>query len=156
MSEEKICKECGKELEEDYKICPYCGTDAYIETLSNKNGIICFILWLSAFYVGIFAHRFYINKIQSAVILSIVNIVGKIGLICSDILDTSIRLMIINRDADIEYMSAIAYIVSLLCIIFSFIVWIKDLIQLLKGQFKDSEGKYIKINNRNYIKSLEN
>lgn len=64
--------------------------------------------------------------------------------------------MIINRNADIEYMSAIGYIVSLLCIIFSFIVWIKDLMQLLKGQFKDSEGKYIKINNRNYIKSLEN
>lgn len=156
MNEEKICKECVKYLEMDYKVCPYCGTDIYIETLSNKNAIICFILWLSVFYVGIFAYKFYVNKIQSAVILSIVNIVGIIGLICSDILDTSIRFMIINGEVDIKYISAIAYIVSLLCIIFSFVVWINDLIQLLKGQFKDNEGKSIKIINRSYIKSLEN
>lgn len=33
MSEEKICKECGKELKEDYKFCPYCETKVEKETL---------------------------------------------------------------------------------------------------------------------------
>ncbi|TXJ61181.1 zinc ribbon domain-containing protein [Brachyspira aalborgi] len=71
-----ICKSCGKELENDYKACPYCGAkteerisgekvcpycgklvkgdfkicpycENKIEIISQKNGVVCLILLFS-------------------------------------------------------------------------------------------------------------
>lgn len=82
MSEEKICKKCGKKLEKGYKICPYCGvkTETKIEeetskenvcsscgnSISSKNGIVCLLLLL--FLGGFGGHLFYVGKIGSAII----------------------------------------------------------------------------------------
>ena len=48
MSEKRICKKCNKELESDYKVCPYCGTK------SDKNGIIDYILVCIVGGIGLF------------------------------------------------------------------------------------------------------
>lgn len=160
MSEEKICKSCDKELESDYKVCPYCGTNENIVTLSDKNGVICFVLLLATIYVGVFTYRFYINKIKSGIILSIVSIVGILGIIFSTIsfiskLTEYNTIYFINNDFSGILMAGLCVILFMVCLIFSYTVWTIDLIKLLKGKLEDAEGKCIKINSKNYIKNLE-
>ena len=42
MSEKKICKNCDKELEEEYRICPYCKTKTEERILiENERKNIC-------------------------------------------------------------------------------------------------------------------
>ena len=36
MSEEKTCKNCGKQINEKFKLCPYCGANNEEELEKNK------------------------------------------------------------------------------------------------------------------------
>ncbi len=94
----KYCKNCGKELEDDAKFCPSCGTDQNVTTLvnpiresnninnnvksngkSNKSRIVGAIL---AFFLGAFgAHNFYLGKTSSAVTQLLLTLVGWIVVI---------------------------------------------------------------------------
>ena len=106
MSEDKFCKSCGKQIENDFEVCPYCGAATDNKIISEKSGLACLLLLLFLGYFG--AHKFYAGRIAGAVVMLILTI------------------------------TVIGSIVTL-------ILWIIDLIQLLCGNCKDSEDKYIKI-----------
>ena len=128
MNGDKFCRNCGKQISEDFKLCPYCGnitnnrrenynnynTENKINYYSNnyeessKNGIVCLLLLL--LLGGFGAHKFYAGRIAGGVVMLVLTI------------------------------TIIGAIVTL-------ILGIIDLIQLLSGNFKDSEGRYIKIRN---------
>ena len=99
MNEEKFCKSCGKPIENDFEVCPYCGAKTDNKIISGKDWLVCLILLVFAGILGI--HKFYVGR-------------------------TSVMLVLT--------LGAIA----------SFVLWIIDLIQLVSGNFKDAEGKYLK------------
>lgn len=95
MSEEKICKTCGKPISEEFKVCPYCGYKDM--EYSERNGLIS--LGLCVIFGYFCAHNFYAGKMKLAAVY--------FGLY--------------------------------------FLIWLADLITLINGKFKDSNGKYVKI-----------
>lgn len=147
MSEEKICKNCGKQISEDLKICPYCGEKVERENydtengtnnyeVSPKNGMVCLLLLL--FLGGFGAHRFYAGKIGS----------GFIRIILS--LFTIFIIFVVSVLSSLSYYDEVGTILAGLIMFFILAItltvwWIIDLISILRGKFKDSEGKYIKI-----------
>lgn len=147
MSEEKICKNCGKQISEDLKICTYCGEKVERENydtengtnnyeVSPKNGMVCLLLLL--FLGGFGAHRFYAGKIGS----------GFIRIILS--LFTIFIIFVVSVLSSLSYYDEVGTILAGLIMFFilaiTLTVWgIIDLISILRGKFKDSEGKYIKI-----------
>ena len=129
----KKCKSCGKFIENDCLICPYCKTENN-DIFSEKNGIIYLAILI---FLGLpfLIHRFYIGKVKSALILLIPAIISGIVVsiifILFDIIDFS------------KIIFSIAIIISIY--ISEIIVWINDLIQFFKGEAHDSKGKYIGI-----------
>lgn len=100
----KVCKSCGKPIEDNFKFCPYCKIVTHNKFASEKSRLVCLLLLIFLGLIG--AHKFYVGRILSAIILLIFSITV-IGLIVSAII-----LLI-------------------------------DLISLLSGNFRDSEGKYL-------------
>lgn len=147
MSEEKFCKNCGKQISEDLKICPYCGEKVERENydtengtnnyeVSPKNGIVCLLLLL--FLGGFGAHRFYAGKIGSGFIRIILSSIIFLISLCIIITST---LYLGNYGDIILGLIALLFILSIL----SFVLLITDLVSILRGKFKDSQGRYIKI-----------
>lgn len=100
MNENKFCKSCGKPIENDFEVCPYCGAKTDNKIISEKSGLACLLLLLFLGWLG--AHRFYVGKIGTAILYIIT--FGGVG------------------------------------------IWaLIDLISIILGNFKDAEGKYIKI-----------
>lgn len=82
MSEEKICKTCGKPISEEFKVCPYCGYK-YME-YSERNGLIC--LGLCVIFGYFCAHNFYVGKMKLATVLLILNIIFLVILILGSVM----------------------------------------------------------------------
>lgn len=118
MSEAKTCKKCGKELENYYRVCPYCGS---YQEISPKSGIACLLLLI---FLGGF-HRLYAGKIGSGIIFIAFSFT------------TGICIFVMEETVD--------NIILIIPTIFYLIWWIVDLISIAKGNFKDSKGRYIKI-----------
>lgn len=132
MSEEKICKTCGKSINQDFNVCPYCGNKDM--EYSERNGLIC--LGLCVIFGYFCAHNFYAGKMKLAVVLLVLNIlstalfvIGGVNFILDSIMSDTILLKISASYFGIY-----------------FLLWLADLITLINGKFKDSKGKYIKIN----------
>ena len=131
MSEEKICKSCGKSISEEFKVCPYCGNKDM--EYSERNGLIC--LGLCVIFGYFCAHNFYAGKMKLATILFILNIISSILLILGLIMYISDPIS-----------DAIALIqISAVYFGLYFLIWLADLICLINGKFKDANGKYVKI-----------
>jgi TM2 domain-containing membrane protein YozV len=63
------CYECGKKISENAKTCPYCGAPNK-KFISTKKKI--WVALLLAWFLGIFgAHRFYVGKTGSAIVMLI-------------------------------------------------------------------------------------
>ncbi|MCR5605450.1 MAG: NINE protein [Treponema sp.] len=72
-----FCKKCGKEITDDTRFCPFCGTDQLISVIhnssnarnpnvSNKSRTVAALL---AFFLGALGiHRFYVGKTGTAVL----------------------------------------------------------------------------------------
>ncbi|TXJ37030.1 zinc ribbon domain-containing protein [Brachyspira aalborgi] len=131
ISGEKVCPYCGKLVKGDFKICPYC--ENKIEIISQKNGVVCLILLFSfiLFPPLIWSHRFYAGKIGSTILLLLSTIMSPI--------------FIFLPYSDVDLVTAILYIIGLIIGVILLIIFIKDFIQIISGNFKDSEGKCIKI-----------
>lgn len=138
--EEIFCKNCGKQINADFKICPYCREQINNQTtneikskeitksnmyFSEKNSMVCLLLMIAVGHIFV-AHRFYVGRIKEATIFLIVNLVS---IIISFIGLAFAPLLIISIVYDIVYLLA---------------VWLQDLLKLIRGEFKDSEGKYLK------------
>lgn len=105
----KVCKSCGKPIEDDFKFCPYCKIIihnkivAHNKLVSEKSWLVCFLLLIFLGLIG--AHKFYAGRILSAIILLIfsITIIGLIVSILIWIIDL-IKLLSGNfRDAKGRY-----------------------------------------------------
>ena len=120
MSEDKFCKSCGKSINAEFKVCPFCGNNTYADSnFSEKNSMVCLILIVCLGW-AICAHRFYVGRTREAIAFLIANLSS----------------IIILQSGSIQI---VVYIIFYLIA-----VWLWDLIKLVKGEFKDSEGKYLK------------
>lgn len=158
MSEEKICKNCGKELEEEYKICPYCKTKTEEQILiENERENLCSSCGKpidANFEVCPFCGKDTgknISKKNSYVCLLFFIIfplicahrlyVGRLGAIIFSIINSIVFIVMW-----LLVFSPINHI-SILCLsylgIYTFAVWLIDFYKLISGKFKDSEGKYL-------------
>ena len=136
---EKTCKSCGKQINNDFNVCPYCGAKVeenfLNETISNnsenqkseKSWVVCLLLLL--FFGYIYIYKFYVGKVFEGFIAWIIGIAAIIlcivGMVSMD--DSGILILVLGL---------------LLAAIYCF--WlIIDFFALLIGKFKDKEGKYV-------------
>ena len=136
---EKTCKSCGKQINNDFNVCPYCGAkveeNILNETISNnsenqkseKSWVVCLLLLL--FFGYIYIYKFYVGKVFEGFIAWLIGIAAIIlcivGMVSID--DSSILILVLGL---------------LLAVIYC--LWlIIDFFALLIGKFKDKEGKYV-------------
>ena len=148
---EIYCPSCGKSIRSDFKVCPYCGnnpnnqrenynnynnyntenrTNYYSNNyeISPKSGIACLLLW---FFLGGFGvHRFYAGKINSGLIMIILYI----------------AIWIVFGLAMAAESTVLVILMAIIAIIL-LVWWIYDLVLILTGKFRDSQGRCIKLNN---------
>ena len=129
MNEEKFCKSCGKPIENDFEVCPYCGANTDNKIISGKDWLVCLILLVFAGILGI--HKFYVGRTSEGVVMLVLTLTF---LVFADML--GIHKFYVGRTS--------VMLVLTLGAIASFVLWIIDLIQLVSGNFKDAEGKYLK------------
>ena len=136
---EKTCKSCGKQINNDFNVCPYCGAkveeNILNETISNnsesqkseKSWVVCLLLLL--FFGYIYIYKFYVGKVFEGFIAWLIGIAAIIlcivGMVSID--DSSILILVLGL--------LLAAIYCLWLII--------DFFALLIGKFKDKEGKYV-------------
>ena len=136
---EKTCKSCGKQINNDFNVCPYCGAkveeNILNETISNnsenqkseKSWVVCLLLLL--FFGYIYIYKFYVGKVFEGFIAWIIGIAAIIlcivGMVSID--DSGILILVLGL--------LLAAIYCLWLII--------DFFALLIGKFKDKEGKYV-------------
>ena len=138
--EEIFCKKCGNLIKKDFKICPYCREQINNQNIneikskeviksnisfSEKNSKVCLLLMIVVGHVFV-AHRFYVGRTKSATIFLIFNLISIIVYIIGQFI---IPLLIISIIYNTVYLLA---------------VWLQDLLKLIRGEFQDSEGKYLK------------
>ena len=136
---EKTCKSCGKQINNDFNVCPYCGAKVeenfLNETISNnsenqkseKSWVVCLLLLL--FFGYIYIYKFYVGKVFEGFIAWLIGIAAIIlcivGMVSMD--DSGILILVLGL--------LLAAIYCLWLII--------DFFALLIGKFKDKEGKYV-------------
>ena len=136
---EKICKSCRKQINNDFNVCPYCGAKVeenfLNETISNnsesqkseKSWVVCLLLLL--FFGYIYIYKFYVGKVLEGFIAWIIGIAAIvfciIGMVYMD--ENGILILILGL--------LLAAIYCLWLII--------DFFAILIGKFKDKEGKYV-------------
>ena len=136
---EKTCKSCGKQINNDFNVCPYCGAkveeNILNETISNnsesqkseKSWVVCLLLLL--FFGYIYIYKFYVGKVFEGFIAWLIGIAAIIlcivGMVSID--DSGILILVLGL--------LLAAIYCLWLII--------DFFALLIGKFKDKEGKYV-------------
>ena len=136
---EKTCKSCGKQINNDFNVCPYCGAkveeNILNETISNnsesqkseKSWVVCLLLLL--FFGYIYIYKFYVGKVFEGFIAWLIGIAAIIlcivGMVSMD--DSGILILVLGL--------LLAAIYCLWLII--------DFFALLIGKFKDKEGKYV-------------
>jgi TM2 domain-containing membrane protein YozV len=136
-----FCSKCGTQVNEGSAFCPQCGasvgpTLGQSEATGNVSPKSRLATSLLAWFLGIFgAHRFYVGKTGTAVIMLLMGIVsgvcyigGFFGGLASE------------REAPIWGLLVIAGVLY-------FAVWIWmviDFVMAVTGNFKDSQGKPIK------------
>ena len=136
---EKICKSCGKQINNDFNVCPYCGAkveeNILNETISNnlenqkseKSWVICLLLLL--FFGYIYIYKFYVGKVFEGFIAWIIGIAAIVFCIIGMV-----------------YMDDNGILIFILGLLFAAIycLWlIIDFFAILIGKFKDKEGKYV-------------
>ena len=132
---EKNCKSCGKQINDDFNVCPYCGAkveeNILNETISNnsenqkseKSWVVCLLLLL--FFGYIYIYKFYVGKVLEGFIAWIIGVAAIIlcivGTVSLDMDDNGIFILILGL--------LLAAIYCLWLII--------DFFAILIGKFKD-------------------
>lgn len=60
-----FCKNCGKELSKEARMCPNCGQPMKMSFNTDKNKWVALLLWL--FLGGVGAHQFYVGNNSRAI-----------------------------------------------------------------------------------------
>lgn len=138
---EKTCQSCGKQINNDFNVCPYCGAKVEVnisnETISNslenqkseKSWVVCLLLLL--FFGYIYIYKFYVGKIFEGFIAWIIGIAAVIFFMMG--------IAFVYGDGD-----GIVFIILALLFGFIYLAWIViDFLAILIGKFKDSKCKYV-------------
>ena len=164
-----FCSNCGKELPENAQFCCNCGTKrgeismqlnsspllnnqtintSYALEYTPKKWItaLLFLIFLGAFG----AHRFYVRKIGTAIIMLGLALLGYFFAIRGSINIASYDFDFTYFDMDdfIGYYIG-SYLFSCLIGIVLLIWWIKDLVKIWTGKFTDKKGCFL---DKYYIK----
>ena len=138
---EKTCKSCGKQINNDFNVCPYCGAKVeenfLNETISNnsenqkseKSWVICLLLLL--FFGYIYIYKFYVGKVLEGFIAWIIGIAAIVFCIIGMVY------------MDIDGNGILIFILGLLFAAIYCLWLIIDFFAILIGKFKDKEGKYV-------------
>ena len=133
---EIFCKKCGNLIKKDFKICPYCRNKINNQNtneikskeviksniqFSEKNSMVCLLLMIVIGHIFV-AHRFYVGRTKEATIFLIANLISITAGFFTP-------LLIVSIVYDVVYL---------------LVVWLQDLLKLIRGEFQDSEGKYLK------------
>ena len=106
----KVCKSCGKPIEDNFKFCHYCKIVTHNKFASEKSILVCLLLLIFLGLIG--THKFYVGRILSVIILLIFSITV-IGLIVSAVilLIDLINLLSENfRDSEGKYLIKISFL----------------------------------------------
>ena len=138
---EKICKSCGKQINNDFNVCPYCGAKVeknfLNETISNnsenqkseKSWVICLLLLL--FFGYIYIYKFYVGKVLEGFIAWIIGVAAIILCIAGTVS--------LDMDGDGIFILVLGLLFAAI-----YCLWlIIDFFAILIGKFKDKEGKYV-------------
>ena len=142
-----FCSKCGSQLSEGSVFCSRCGaqvalaTGIPVEDVSQKSRLAVVLLSCPVLYVGLFgAHRFYMGKIKTAVLL-----LGVAAAICY------FSYMAVFFTTFMEFDDAEPPLVMFLIMGLSWLfgaaagTWsLIDFIIAVTGNFKDTQGKPIK------------
>ena len=138
---EKTCKSCGKQINNDFNVCPYCGAkveeNILNETISNnsenqkseKSWVICLLLLL--FFGYIYIYKFYVGKVLEGFIAWLIGIAAIVFCIIGMVY------------MDIDGNGILIFILGLLFAAIYCLWLIIDFFAILIGKFKDKEGKYV-------------
>ena len=138
---EKTCKSCGKQINNDFNVCPYCGAkveeNILNETISNnlgnqkseKSWVVCLLLLL--FFGYIYIYKFYVGKVLEGFIAWIIGIAAIVFCIIGMVY------------MDIDGNGILIFILGLLFAAIYCLWLIIDFFAILIGKFKDKEGKYV-------------
>ena len=123
-----ICKFCGKLKKSEFQICPYCGNNSNLKRENYNN------------YNTENKENNYSNSNEVS---------SKNGIVCLILLiflgEFGIHKFYVGRIAGGVVMLLLT--LTLIGTIVTLILWIIDLVSILRGKFKDSKGRYIKIRN---------
>ena len=144
-----FCSKCGAQLNEGSVFCSRCGTsvtpvvEQVAADVSPKSRLATTLLSCPWLVVGLFgAHRFYMGKIKSALIMLLM---GVAPFICG----VGIMVTVFTSSAFEEgdsppplffVLYGLAFVLYLAVFVWSLI----DFIIAVTGNFKDSQGKLIK------------
>ena len=137
---EKTCKSCGKQINSDFNVCPYCGTkveeNILNETISQplenqkseKSWVVCLLLLL--FFGYIYIYKFYVGKVFEGFIAWLIGIAAIILCIIG---------MVSMEDGNGILILGLGLLLAAI-----YCLWlIIDFFAILIGKFKDKEGKYV-------------
>ena len=138
---EKTCKSCGKQINNDFNVCPYCGAKVeenfLNETISNnsenqkseKSWVVCLLLLL--FFGYIYIYKFYVGKVLEGFIAWIIGVAAIILCI--------VGTVSLDMDGDGIFILILGLLLAAI-----YCLWlIIDFFAILIGKFKDKEGKYV-------------
>jgi TM2 domain-containing membrane protein YozV len=138
-----FCSKCGVQLNEGPVFCSRCGArvglvvEEVTADVSAKSRLATSLL--AIFLGGLGAHRFYVGKVGTAVVMLVI---GVASLICQ------FGAMFVAITASDEIDVPLLYLLfSGLSMLFGAAVWIWALIDFIiavTGNFRDSQGKIIK------------
>ena len=142
-----FCSKCGAQLNEGSVFCSRCGTsvtpvvEQVAADVSPKSRLATTLLSCPWLVVGLFgAHRFYMGKIKTAVVMLLLG-VGPI--ICG----IGMVLVAVTGDYEAESPPPLFWVFYVLAYVLFFAVGIWSLIDFIiavTGNFRDSQGKIIK------------
>ena len=142
-----FCSKCGVQLNDESAFCSRCGTrvglvaEQLAADMSPKSRLATTLLSCPWLVVGLFgAHRFYMGKIKTAVVMLLLG-VGPI--ICG----IGMVLVAVTGDYEAESPPPLFWVFYVLAYVLFFAVGIWSLIDFIiavTGNFRDSQGKIIK------------
>jgi hypothetical protein len=139
-----FCSKCGSQLNEGSAFCSRCGTQLapvagqVAADVSPKSRLA--VTLLAAFLGWVGAHRFYMGKIKTAVVMLLL---GVAPIICI----VGMVVTAFMSDPDAENPPVLFWVLYGLMYVLGFAVGIWALIDFIfavTGNFKDSQGKVIK------------
>lgn len=138
MANFKNCTQCGFQIQTNSKFCAQCGTPCSPETRSNKSAVTTLLLCIFLGSVG--AHRFYVGKIKTGILmlltgggLGIWTLVDLIQIACCNFTDSENKYLIFTRGRASPLKLTLIIVSSVIAALFIYIILLISLLFYLTG-----------------------